>query len=252
MLKFLARPLERFRVKPADREFYGKLKQILGFSPKNIELYKLAMVHRSASYVLPKGKRVDNERLEYLGDAVLDAIVADYLFERYPNQKEGFLTKMRAKIVSRTSLNQLAVSMGLESLVQINNGSSITQKNIYGNALEALIGAIFLDKGYQFTSIVVINNILDEHINLDELQTLETDYKSKLIELSQKHKISISFNTHEDTPMVASPPRFVSTLIFDGSPISEGTGNSKKEAEQNAAMIALNQIDESTLNSKKD
>ncbi|MGE0076825.1 MAG: ribonuclease III [Bacteroidales bacterium] len=245
MLRFLVEPIERFRIPVADRKFFSQLKSILGFSPKNIELYKLAMVHRSASYVLPKGKRVDNERLEYLGDAVLDAIVADYLFERYPNQREGFLTKMRAKIVSRTSLNQLAVSMGLESLVKLSNGTAILQKNIYGNALEALIGAIFLDRGYPFTSAAVISNILDRFIDLDELQVLETDFKSKLIELAQKHKIPVSFDTNEDTTVTSNPPKFKSVLVFNNEQIAEGFGNSKKEAEQHASMIALDKIDES-------
>lgn len=248
MFRFLSRPIERFRIPSADRAFYDQLKIILGFSPKNIELYKLAMVHRSVSYVLPKGKRVDNERLEYLGDAVLDTIVADYLFERYPNQKEGFLTKMRAKIVSRSSLNQLALCMGLETLVKISSGTLLSQKNIYGNALEALIGAIFLDKGYQFTSEAVINNVLDRYIDLDELQVLDTDYKSKLIEFAQKHKISIAFDTREDATVNSNPPRFIANLIFDGMQISEGYGNSKKEAEQQAAMAALEQIDESKSN----
>lgn len=243
MLRFLSRPIERFRIKSADREFYVQLKDILGFSPRNIELYKLAMVHRSASYVLPKGKRVDNERLEYLGDAVLDAIVADYLFERYPLMKEGFLTKMRAKIVSRSSLNHLALNIGLEPLVKLSTGTAALQKNIYGNAFEALIGAIFLDKGYQFTSAAVINNILDKYIDLDELQMLETDFKSKLIEIAQKFKLSVVFETVEDTPAVSGPPRFKSTLIFDGNQISEGYGGSKKEAEQQAAMIAFDKID---------
>lgn len=244
MLRFLSRPIERFRVKSADRELFVQLKRILGFSPKNIELYKLAMVHRSASYVLPKGKRVDNERLEYLGDAVLDAIVADYLFERYPNQKEGFLTKMRAKIVSRTSLNQLAISMGLDSLVKISNGTITTHKNIFGNALEALIGAIFLDRGYQFTNMVVVNNILDRFINLDDLQALDTDYKSKLIEFSQKHKLSVNFDTREDVSVESNPPRFLSNLIFDGRELAVGYGFSKKEAEQQASMIGLEKIED--------
>jgi ribonuclease-3 len=243
VLRFLARPIEHFRVPSADREFYYQLKTILGFSPKNIELYKLAMVHRSASFILPKGKRVDNERLEYLGDAVLDAIVADYLFERFPNQKEGFLTKMRAKIVSRTSLNQLAVSMGIDTLVKANMGSN-SQRNIFGNALEALIGAIFLDKGYHFTSEAVINNILDKFIDLEELQALDTDYKSKLIELAQKHKISVVFDTREDSSMVSNPPKFLSVLIFDGNPLAEGFGFSKKEAEQQASMLALDKIED--------
>jgi len=244
VLRFLSRPIERFRIKSADRALFAQLKEILGFSPKNIELYKLAMVHRSASFILPKGKKVDNERLEYLGDAVLDAIVADYLFERFPNQKEGFLTKMRAKIVSRTSLNQLALSMGLEHLVKISSGSTNSHKNIYGNALEALIGAIFLDKGYQFTSTAVINNILDKYINLDELQAVETDYKSKLIEYAQKHKHTVVFDTQEDNPTPSNPPRFISKLVYNGKLISEGTGSSKKEAEQQASMLGMEQIDE--------
>lgn len=247
MLKFFARPINRFRIQSADRVLIGQLKSILGFSPRNIELYKLAMVHRSASYVLPKGKRVDNERLEYLGDAVLDAIVADYLFERYPNQQEGFLTKMRAKIVSRASLNQLAVGMKLDGLVKMNGGGPIPQKNIYGNALEALIGAIFLDRGYQFTSTAIVNNILDKFIDLDELQALETDYKSKLIELAQKFKININFDTREDESSTMGSSHFVSVLVFNSEITAKGFGCSKKEAEQHASMLVLGQIDESQL-----
>lgn len=228
----------------ADRSFGRNVKEVLGFYPKNIELYKLAMTHRSASFILPRGRKVDNERLEYLGDAILDAIVADYLFEYYPRKHEGFLTKMRAKIVSRNSLNQIAFSMGLDKFVKVSNGVTLLQKNIYGNALEALIGAIFLDRGYQFTSNVVIKNMLKKFIDLEDLQQTETDYKSKVLELAQKGKYEAHFQTQEAEEHDNNCQQlFVSTLFWEQKEVATGKGHSKKEAEQQAAMQALEHIE---------
>lgn len=243
MISHLFRRILTNRVPVGDRDFYDQLKNIFGVSPRNLELYKLAVVHKSASITLSRGKRVNNERLEYLGDAVLDAIVADYLFSQFPNQKEGFLTKMRSKIVSRTSLNQLAIDIGLEKIIISQSNNSI-QKNIYGNALEAIIGAMFIDRGFQFTSNCVVNAILEKYIDLDMLQTIENDYKSRIFEWAQKNKQTLQFQCQEGTSNNGYNPHFIATISLNDIPLGEGHGSSKKEAEQNAAMEALNKVDD--------
>ena len=244
MISTLFRRIQKFRVPKRDRDFHDQLQYIFGISPRNIELYKLAVLHKSASVVLPRGKRVNNERLEYLGDAVLDAIVADYLFSQFPNQKEGFLTKMRSKIVSRTSLNQLAIDLGLEKIIVSQPNSNFLQKNIYGNGLEAIIGAMFIDRGFQFTSNCVVNSILEKYIDLDTLQTIENDYKSRIFEWAQKNKSVLQFQSIESSPDGTYNPHFIATVSLNDLVLGEGHGSSKKEAEQNAAMEALCKVDE--------
>lgn len=247
MISNLFRRVNRLRVPRRDRDFYNQLNRVFGIIPRNLELYKLALVHKSASVVLPRGKRVNNERLEYLGDAVLDAIVAEYLFSQFPNQKEGFLTKMRSKIVSRTSLNQLALDMGLDKLIVTQPNNPNIQKNIYGNALEAIIGAMFLDRGFQFTSNCIVSSILAKYIDLDNLQTLEFDYKSRLFEWAQKNKCTLQLQNQERQPSETYNPHFICNIIFNEQSIGEGHGSSKKEAEQNAAMEALTKVDDLPL-----
>lgn len=247
MISNLFRRVNRLRVPRRDRDFYNQLNRVFGIIPRNLELYKLALIHKSASVVLPRGKRVNNERLEYLGDAVLDAIVAEYLFSQFPNQKEGFLTKMRSKIVSRTSLNQLALDMGLDKLIVTQPNNSNIQKNIYGNALEAIIGAMFLDRGFQFTSNCIVSSILEKYIDLDNLQTTEFDYKSRLFEWAQKNKCILQFQHQEGQPSENYNPHFICNIIVNEQSIGEGHGSSKKEAEQNAAMEALTRVDELPL-----
>lgn len=247
MVSNLFRRIHKLRVPQRDRDFYNQLNRIFGIFPRNLDLYKLAFIHKSASIVLSRGKRVNNERLEYLGDAVLDAIVADYLFSQFPNQKEGFLTKMRSKIVSRTSLNQLALDMGLDKLIVSQANSQNPQKNIYGNALEAIIGAMFLDGGFQFTSNCIVSAILDKYIDLDNLQTIESDYKSKLFEWAQKNKHILQFQNQEYPPSDGFNPHFIATISLNDQILGEGHGSSKKEAEQNAAMEALTKVDDLPL-----
>lgn len=230
-----------------DKVFYKHLRSIFGITPKNIAIYKLAIVHKSAPIALPRGKRINNERLEYLGDAILDAIVADYLFSEYPNQNEGFLTKMRSKIVSRASLNQLALDMGIDKLVVSQSGNGTSQKYIFGNALEALIGAMFVDRGFQLTSTCVITSILGKYIDLDNLQTVESDFKSRIFEWAQKNRIAIQFQSQESNPNINYNPHFISSISINDQLIGEGHGSSKKEAEQNAAMEALLKVDEILL-----
>lgn len=209
---------------------------MFGFIPNNIELYKLALIHKSASLVLEDGQAVNNERLEFLGDAVIEAVTSDYLFIEYPDCDEGFLTQLRSKIVSRQSLNELAVKIGLDSRVIANGSTSVTQKHIYGDAFEAMMGAIYLDQGYDFVNRLLINRIYFRFLNLDELTESETDFKSRLIEWCQKNRHKIVFRTGNDKEYASSHPVFYSTVLVDGIEVGHGSGDSKKEAEQSAAF----------------
>ena len=148
MIDFLLRPIRRNFGR--DRAYYRIVDDLFGFIPHNVELYKLALIHKSASLVLEDGRAINNERLEYLGDAVIEAVTSDYLFIEYPDRDEGFMTQLRSKIVSRQSLNALAVNLGLDVHVISNGGTGITQKHIYGDAFEAMMGAVYLDQGYEF------------------------------------------------------------------------------------------------------
>lgn len=224
-----------------DREFYRTLRELLGVTPDNIDLYKLALIHRSASVMLPDGSAANNERLEFLGDAVLEAIVSDFLFIEYPEHTEGFLTQMRSRIVSRASLDDISMRMGIDNHIVANFNGNNNHKHLSGNALEALIGAFYLDKGYDFTNRFVINGILRGHVDLGDITQTETDFKSRLIEWCQKSKRSIHFRTVSDGDSTSCNPRFLSKIIIDGIELGHGAGTSKKEAEQKAAW-AVTQI----------
>lgn len=209
---------------------------MFGFIPHNIELYKLALIHKSASLVLSDGQSVNNERLEFLGDAVIETVTSDFLFIDYPGHDEGFLTKMRAKIVSRQSLNALAVKLGLDRHLISNGGATLPQKHIYGDAFEAMMGAIYLDQGYDFVNRLLINDIYAKYLSIDELSESETDFKSRLIEWCQKNRRQIVFRTEHDKSYVPSRPMFYSTVLIDNIEVGHGSGESKKEAEQQAAF----------------
>lgn len=176
-----------------DRNFILALKNIFGFWPGNVSLYKLAFLHRSAA-LEQNGHKVSNERLEYLGDAVLSSIVADYLFKKFPFKEEGFLTEMRSKIVSREQLNKLSRKLGLDQFIQTNQDSHSYFRSMEGDAFEAFIGAVYLDKGYRFAKNLVINRIINVHFDIDELINMEVNFKSKLIEWSQKERKDLQFN----------------------------------------------------------
>ncbi len=228
------------------RRFRSQLKKILDFRPGNISMYEVAFIHRSASFNLPDGKRINNERLEYLGDAVLDAMLSDYLFEKFPDASEGFLTKIRARIVNRDVLNNLAVSMGLNNLLISNLGSSNSTRNLYGDALEALIGALFLDKGFKKTKKLFITRVFNKYLDLNQIVQTDTDYKSLVFEWVQKHKNGLSFSYNEEYDHDMKTSAFTATLFIDHEEISNGHGSSKKEAEQEAANKAwhkLNNLD---------
>lgn len=234
MIDFLLRPLRR-NVGP-DKAYYRIVDDLFGFIPHNIELYKLALIHKSASLVLDNGLPINNERLEFLGDAVIEAVTSDYLFIEFPDRDEGFMTQLRSKIVSRQSLNALALKLGLDRHVISNNGAGITQKHIYGDAFEAMMGAVYLDQGYEFVNRLLINEIYFRYLDLADLTEWETDFKSRLIEWCQKNHHQILFRTGYDRGSVSSHPFFCSTVLVDGMEVGHGTGDSKKEAEQQAAF----------------
>jgi len=224
------------------REFGSRLKKILGFSPGNLKLYEIAFIHRSATFTLPSGKKVNNERLEYLGDAVLDAILSDYLFEKFPESNEGFLTKIRSRIVNRDVLNHLAISMGINKILISNISSAHITKNLYGDALEALIGAVFLDKGFQKTQKLFLRNVLNKYLDLNVIIKTDADYKSLVFEWVQKNKSNLMFTYNEEYDFKLKKSVFSTTLFIDKKEFGEGHGSSKKEAEQEAAGQAWTRL----------
>jgi len=226
------------------KKIHKDLAILLGYIPRKWEIYELAFIHRSASVLLPDGRTINNERLEFLGDAVLDAVIADYLFSRFPNKDEGFLSKMRSKIVKRKHLNTLAIKIGVNKLIVSNSINYNGGKHISGNAFEALVGAVYIDKGYVKTRKFIIDNILNAHIDLEELEHRETDYKSRIIEWAQKNRTEISFDNQEDYSGRDRVPVFISRIMISGLLKGQGKGASKKEAEQNAAEQAYNVIED--------
>ncbi len=233
MIDFILRPFRRNFGK--DKRFYAAVDDMFGFIPHNIELYKLALIHKSASVVLADGQHINNERLEFLGDAVLESVSSDYLFIEFPDKNEGFLTKLRSKMVSRQMLNEVAKRIGLDSYVITHSSSNLSQKHIYGDAFEAMMGAIYLDQGYDFVNRLLINKIFVEYIKVDQLTQSETDFKSRLIEWCQKNHHAIYFDTVNDKTYSSTHPFFYSKVLIDGIEMGYGAGESKKEAEQRAA-----------------
>jgi ribonuclease-3 len=219
-----------------DRGYYAILGDLLGIYPRNIELYKLALLHRSASVELSDGTHLNNERLEFLGDAVLEAVVSEYLFVEFPRLDEGGLTRLRSKIVSRQTLNTLAQHIGLDKYVIQHTNGSIVQKHIHGDALEAMIGAIYLDKGYERVNKLLINKVFHNYLNLEEIISSETDYKSRLIEWCQKSRQSVHFETGPDSDYTTQHPMFRSVVVIEGIEVGHGRGETKKEAEQHASQ----------------
>ncbi len=226
----------RFFHKRSDREYFRLVRRMFGIRARNIELYKLALMHRSASIDLDDGTHLNNERLEFLGDAILEAVVSDFLFIAFPHDDEGGLTRLRSKIVSRNTLNQLARAIGLDRHIIRHTGGSSVQKHIAGDAMEAMIGAMYLDRGYDRTNRVLIDNIFRRHLDLDELVISETDHKSRLIEWCQKSRQSVHFATGHDKKYTSQRPLFRSAVIIDGIEVGHGVGETKKEAEQHAAQ----------------
>ena len=226
-----------------NRELYISIKNIFGFYPSNLYLYQLAFKHKSASTKIIQGRKISNERLEYLGDAILGSVIATYLFKKYPTKDEGFLTQMRSKIVSRNSLNKLALKLGFKKFIQSQGNNMAKSKSIYGNAFEAFIGALYLDKGYTFAEKIIINRIINLHFDLDQLEKEDNNFKSKLIEWSQKNKIQLDYKLTENTENKRGR-LYVVDVYIDDQKIAEGHGHSIKEAEQNGADKALTYLNE--------
>ncbi len=226
------------------REFGSRLRKLLGFKPGNLRLYEVAFIHRSASYVLPDGKKINNERLEYLGDAVLDAILSDFLFEKFPDASEGFMTKIRSRIVNRDVLNQLAISMGINKILVSNVNPLHPTKNLYGDAFEALIGSVFLDKGFKKTKKLFIKNVLEGYLDLEEIVNTDTDFKSLVFEWVQKHKANLIFTYNEEYDFESKNSVFTTILLINKEEYGRGQGISKKEAEQEASSRAWYRIND--------
>ena len=228
-----------FRLK--SKEPYLSLYNILGFYPDDIQLYEQAFIHRSISST-QNGKRNNNERLEFLGDAILDAIIADIVFKHFPNKREGFLTNTRSKIVQRESLNNIALSLGIDRKVTSLPYATSHHKYIYGNALEALIGAIYLDKGYRCCCKFVEERIINKYLSLDKLASREVNFKSRLLEWSQKTKLQVEFDLIETFNDEDGNPVFQTSVSLEGTPLGIGIGSTKKESQQLAAKSVIRKI----------
>ena len=224
-----------------DRESYFCFYRILGFFPRDIRFYQQALLHKSTSVRSEKGRPLNNERLEFLGDAILDAIVGDIVYKHFEGRREGFLTNTRSKIVQRETLNKLAVEIGLDKLVKYSTRSS-HNSYMYGNAFEAFIGAIYLDQGYERCKQFMEKKILKNYIDLDKMSRKEVNFKSKLIEWSQKNKMEVSFELIEQFLDRDYNPMFHTEVRIESLSAGTGTGYSKKESQQNAAQMALKKI----------
>ena len=218
------------------------IRNIFGFKPKNISLYRLAFRHKSLAIPESNGHRHSNERLEYLGDAVLGSCIADFLFKKFPYKDEGFLTEIRSRIVSRQNLNHLSRRLGIDKLVQTSRDNQTVGTSILGDAFEAFVGAMYLDKGYRFTCKVIIQKIIQNHLDLDDLVEKEINFKSKLIEWAQKEKHEIDFNVASEMEDGKKTKIYTITLSIDKSVVATGKDFSIKKAEQNAAAIAWEKL----------
>lgn len=225
----------------SDRALHQAIRNVFGYYPGNISLFKLALRHKSASKKVINGLRINNERLEYLGDAILSAIVADYLFKRFPYRNEGFLTEMWSKIVSRSSLNKLANKLGLTKLISIGGEHHTKGKSAGGDAFEAVIGAIYLDKGYEFTRKTFINRIIDIHFDIDLLVETEISFKSIIIEWAQKEKLEITFPILKETGE-KHKKQYVIGVEIDGAIKAQASDYSIKGGERLAAEKAWKEI----------
>ena len=240
------RIVQRVKLFSSDRkEFYLFLKSLIGFYPQNLKLYDLAFIHKSASTVDSQGNFVNNERLEFLGDAVLGSIIADFLYNRFPQEDEGFLTKTRSKLVNRSILTNLAFEMGLNVFIDTKTTKTVDKSHIYGDVLEALIGAIYLDKDYKTAKFFVTKKLLYQFVNLNEIEQSDSNYKSQLIEWSQKNKKEINFETTEEPGSNSKQPIFTAVVKINNKQLGKGTGTSKKEAHQKAAKEAFGKLKDS-------
>lgn len=224
-----------------EKELYLSLYEILGFLPKDINLYKQALMHKSIMH-REKGKPINNERLEFLGDAILDAVVGHIVFGHFEGKREGFLTNARSKIVQRDTLNKLAQDMGITNLIVKAGHSPSHNSYLGGNAFEALVGAIYLDKGYTACMKFMNERILGKYINIDKVAYKEVNFKSKLIEWSQKNRVDVEFKLLEQKKDSNGSPMFEYQVLVEGIEGCSGKGYSKKESQQLASKLTLEKL----------
>ena len=237
------------RYDAADAKLKHAVQQIIGASPNNLELYKLALRHSSTqqnSQIESSSSfgKNHNERLEYLGDAILGAIIAEYLFKKFPFKDEGFLTEIRSRLVNRESLTQLAMKIGVNNILEANIKQKVIHphRSMHGDALEALIGAVYLDKGFDFSKRFIIQNLFETHIKIDDVIANETNHKSKIIEWAQKENKDLKFEI-VDSKGKDHMREFTAQIIIDGEIKGVGRGLSKKKAEQAAAAIVITSLE---------
>ncbi len=226
-----------------DRELHRSLYHILGFYPRNINLYKQALMHKSALGRRFRGEKQNNERLEFLGDAILDAVVGDIVYHHFQGKPEGFLTNTRSKIVQRETLNNIATEMGLQYLIKSGeNVRNAHNSNLNGNAFEAIVGAVYEDYGYEYCKRFMERRILKTLLNIDKIAYKEMNFKSKLLEWCQKNRLRSEFELQEEGKEGASSPTFVSCVVIEGVDCGHGKGYTKKESQQIAAKDALQKL----------
>lgn len=225
-----------------DKELYFSIQRIVGFYPHRIDYFKQALMHKSIGKRNAKGRPVNNERLEFLGDAILDAVVGDIVYRHFEGKREGFLTNTRSKIVQRETLNRLAREMGVNDLIVSSGHSSSHNSYVGGNAFEALIGAIYLDRGYDACMRFMEKRVLNELINIDKVAYKEVNFKSKLLEWSQKNRVKLEFKLLEQKSDEKGSPVFTYQVVIEGVEGESGTGYSKKESQQQASKLTLQRL----------
>lgn len=230
--------LDRFFGNQSRIAFKKNLRNVLGFVPGKAALYKAALTHRSVRDSADE----NNERLEYLGDAILSGIIADYLFKKYPYKEEGFLTEMRSKMVNRNKLNEIAIKMGIKKITLFNKfDNSLKISQIFGNTLEALVGAIYLDKGFKKTQLWVHERMIVPHLFMDDLENLEINHKNKLYGWANKNGKSLEFETLNEK-IEGGRRLFTIGAVVNGELIAEAKAYNKKDASQVAAAIAMEKL----------
>ncbi len=241
MIKWFKKISSRFQ---KDGNFFFEIEKITGFRPRSEAYYELALRHSSASRE-NRGRKVNNQRLEFLGDAVLGAVVADFLYDQYPAAGEGFLTSMRSKIVSRKHMNQLAIQIGLHKMLVKKTPRNTHAKSIYGDAIEALIGAIYLDRGYDACKTFIEERVLRQQVDLERLENRIASHKGALLEWGQKNKRQIVFEV-TGCWGESHARKYEITVLLDGEALGTGKGTSKKRAEEEAARLAYQTITDKT------
>jgi len=229
----------------SEKKLAQTIRLITGFVPKNISLYQQAFRHVSASIEIKSGVKNSNERLEYLGDAVLGAIVAEYLFQVFPFKDEGFLTQVRSRIVNRAQLNKLAIKLGFDKLIQADLKGNLSS-SMYGDAFEAFIGAVYLDKGFKVTQKFVVERIIKIHLDINEIESTDTDFKSKLINFCQQRKKKVEFVLVKEVG-AGQRKEFVISVEINGKAFGTSQHTSKRRAEQRAAELTIIELEEKGL-----